>query len=76
MTYKGKYRLKGAEMSENLKPCPFCGGEPDWNMELDESNSTRFGQWWRIECMDCSALGPLEENEYLAVREWNKRYDD
>ena len=54
-------------MSEELKPCPFCGGEDV------EHLPDGFGNWlvgcvtcdYRIQCVDCT--------EEEAIRYWNTR---
>lgn len=44
-------------MDNQLKPCPFCGGEAIFNMrELDESYGARIGFW--IMCTKCHATNP------------------
>ncbi len=58
---------------EKLKPCPFCGGEPeleDWT-HVYESGTT-------IRCKDCDAHiveGVDDGNGWhdRAVRKWNRR---
>ncbi|MBR5485997.1 MAG: Lar family restriction alleviation protein [Oscillospiraceae bacterium] len=46
-----------------LKPCPFCGGQP------------RFGNFYRnwVVCPDCRMETPYYENTEDAVKMWNKR---
>ena len=43
-------------MSEELKPCPFCGSEI---LELDRnlSNINDFGWYWFVSCYDCPCRG-------------------
>jgi Lar family restriction alleviation protein len=56
-------------MSNELKPCPFCG-------------STRLGTEWdgfsrRVRCYDCIATGPVSQKDRDgAVEAWNKRRAD
>jgi Lar family restriction alleviation protein len=54
-------------MSEELKPCPFCGST---NLEddvgLDEA---------RIVCADCDCFGPTLSNMSEAVIAWNTRQE-
>lgn len=49
-------------MSEDLKPCPACGGR---------AFVYRMGRDVRVECADCSVSGP-NKNDVAAAREaWN-----
>ena len=50
----------------DLKPCPFCGGEP---RDKHESG------WSWIECGDCGAQGPVERLGHGGNHDgaWNKR---
>ncbi len=50
----------------DLKPCPFCGGEP---------KSKLSNGWMWIECRDCGAKGPAERFGHGGDHDgaWNKR---
>ena len=49
---------------EELKPCPFCGGEAHIHRH------ERFG----IECDECGmGLGWIKETEQEAIEAWNRR---
>lgn len=51
-------------MSEELKPCPFCGSNKTYpGPKFREENDHRT---WRSGCMDCPAQMPSPE-------EWNTR---
>ena len=50
-----------------LEPCPFCGSN---NVEL--VNGTHYDIAF-VECGDCTAKGPVEEDEDDAVDNWNQR---
>lgn len=53
--------------NEDLKPCPFCGGE-------DLHGQTYFdGQWHYIVCMTCCGRGGESMMREEAVAFWNKR---
>lgn len=58
------------QVSEQLKPCPFCGG--------DAGVGKGFGYWF-VNCTDCMAstnivLGDsLMPTEAEAIAAWNKR---
>jgi len=57
-------------MSEELKPCPFCGGEAE----------TGFEDWHtggHVKCTKCGAIGPVWSNDTQeAVDAWNARSPD
>lgn len=58
-------------MSEELKPCPFCGGRAEF--DSDDSD------WNWIECKSCSAsTTALQHGEYDArndlAKAWNTRH--
>ena len=48
---------------ENLKQCPFCGGQP-----IRKSLSGLY----TIECAECGAYTPLSSSEGAAVNMWNR----
>jgi Lar family restriction alleviation protein len=54
-------------MSEELKPCPFCGSTDEEVWQVDEY----------VKCNDCEAEGPwsFEQGETEAVELWNRRAD-
>lgn len=40
-------------MSEELKPCPFCGGEAKHN----EGGNSVYGRfWWSVGCSSCGVV--------------------
>lgn len=54
-------------MSEELKPCPFCGGE----------KMTDCGR--RFYCVNCRAMGPeppTQEADKESVDAWNRRANE
>lgn len=56
-------------MSEELRPCPFCGGEA----AIYEPLATSF---WFVRCSDgdtCSTCGPDRETRSAAIEAWNTR---
>ena len=72
---------------EELKPCPFCGGEPVLKFAKREFG----GRVIRVECTKCyaktygrspdlnceeTALYNIEECKRDAIRKWNKRASD
>ena len=55
-------------MSEELKKCPFCGGEADlMTDELGDSNSGT------VMCMSCFAVSNTHDNWRDAILAWNTR---
>lgn len=56
-------------MSEELKPCPFCGGEAS----IACGSVMSLSRW--IECEVCQAEGPLEESNESAIGAWNRRVE-
>jgi len=61
------------EASENLLPCPFCGGEPN---QREESGFSTTGLWCIVFCNNLKCNVDLEVGMPTlkeAVAEWNKR---
>lgn len=57
-------------MSEELKPCKECGGEPETTNLIDICN---FKSFYRAQCEDCQYfLLELSETEEEAIEAWNK----
>lgn len=64
-------------MTEQLKPCPFCGDKHPLLSKYRNSDpvGTLIGYVWRVECESCGAntcLG-IERTEEQAVSTWNCR---
>lgn len=53
-----------------LKPCPFCGGEADF--DTFESDDDVFD--FMVKCTRCFASTYYEETKEKAAAEWNERY--
>lgn len=51
-------------MSEELKPCPFCGGEAILEWEGDS---------YVISCKECNAEITFEQTRKSAIKAWNRR---
>ena len=51
---------------EQLKPCPFCGGE---------ATITLFIKQIAISCTNCSAV-VVEKTAQEAIEAWNRRADN
>lgn len=54
-------------MSDELKPCPFCGGT-----EIDTHGDDKVVGY---HCLTCDAVGPNQYITYPEPREWNTRHD-
>lgn len=65
---------------QELKPCPFCGGEPYLRTEFE---TNRFFSYWkyRIQCGSCGSVGEIftcfnfedEVTKNKAIDAWNRR---
>lgn len=53
-------------MNEELKPCPFCGGDAEF--DYTEAEDDGMG---RCECMSCG-VGYFDDRD-SAIKQWNKR---
>ena len=59
-------------MSEELKPCPFCGGEATTTKKGPIRN-----QWWEVVCVsgECDTASITGDTEKAAIAAWNTRAD-
>jgi Lar family restriction alleviation protein len=53
-------------MSEEFAQCPFC----NWTKSSVKNGDT-YAYW--VECSDCGAEGPVEDDEAEAIAAWNHR---
>lgn len=56
-------------MSQELKPCPFCG----------EKQQNVISNWFKnhlVECENCCASAPAGDTKASAIAEWNRRAHD
>lgn len=51
--------------NNQLKPCPFCGGEAKM--------FTFVGEEYYVKCICCCARTDFYDSEFYAVKFWNKR---
>lgn len=56
-------------MSEGMKPCPFCGGDPCIVGLKEEGSRTMF----IVECQKCNCQIAPFFSESRAAKEWNQR---
>ena len=60
-------------MQEELKPCPFCGGEGCVQKHVFKGYIDTFG----VVCLDCCCgTRQFYETEAEAIECWNRRADD
>lgn len=64
-------------MGNELKPCPFCGGEAEY-AHLKKRYSRLLGIYYPqyIRCQVCSATSPVKVTSESARIAWNRRCDD
>lgn len=60
--------------SEELKPCPFCGGKADPVRHAGRPAATPV--CFYIECLTCRAASGWVKNLSEAAAEWNRRAQD
>lgn len=61
-------------MGENLKPCPFCGGEGSVYQVLDYPE--KIGPRFSVICNGCGAsVTTTFQSEWTAIEAWNRRAD-
>ena len=62
-------------MTEELKPCPFCGGT---NVTMARIPTWDTRSWRYVSCRnsDCQAEGPADLRESGAIEKWNTRAVD
>jgi len=55
-------------MSDELKPCPFCGGEG-----VEVLDHRERGRPCSVECLECNASTGPQLTDGDAVAAWNRR---
>ena len=67
-------------MSEELKPCPFCGGQASLNYERIPGENKGF--WAQVICNGCYGrsggtwAGSYSAAERIEAKSWNRRAND
>lgn len=64
-------------MIEVIKPCPFCGGKP--NFYQIYSGGVNSKKVWKVMCgarVDCCAILNEWDTKEQAAEAWNSRYAD
>lgn len=56
-------------MSNELKPCPFCGGEAEYRA----AKYVRTAFKHSVVCLDCFASIPPKDSKHEAINAWNTR---
>lgn len=59
----------GVINTEEIKPCPFCGGEAETNNLMRPDINDRY---W-IECRECGIITKIFDNEQEVIEAWNRR---
>lgn len=59
-------------MSEELKPCPFCGSDNVLPSCWGEDESSEDAKW-AVECLDCEAQTGVRDSEAEAREAWQQR---
>jgi len=61
---------------DNLKPCPFCGGEAiTCKIEQDSFLLGRNIFFYAAQCDSCNVKTPLCKTEEQAIEIWNRRIE-
>ena len=64
-------------MSEELKPCPFCGSEARFVKVSDTMGSMKLTAW-KVQCSKCWC-SPYPNNthgdKHVVARQWNNRVE-
>lgn len=57
-----------------LKPCPFCGGKAELNVDPEAIADTEGRRWaYTVSCNRCCAVSGLAYLPEKAIEAWNRR---
>lgn len=62
-------RVQDSGAREQLRPCPFCGGEAIMGIACHVHEDYAF----RVECRECKIVTPFYDTEAKAIEAWNRR---
>lgn len=66
-----------AEKIDELKPCPFCGGEPDIKKHTFSVTSHCMEYTFGVKCYRCKVeTWQFFQTEGFAIEAWNRRIGD
>lgn len=57
---------------EELKRCPFCGGESELNAE---QYHPAMSACWVVRCLECFSHGAVLGSPDGAIKAWNRRVE-
>lgn len=58
-------------MTNELKPCPFCGGEAEYRA----AKYVRTAFKHSVVCLECFASIPPKDSKHEAINAWNTRVE-
>lgn len=62
-------------MSEELKPCPFCGGKAERHAVGPFMTGSEYPKWRNvIRCKNHCTRGAIKDSWRDADRDWNNRF--
>lgn len=61
--------------TQELKPCPFCGGRCDIVRGESVSDAWRHGRFWRVFCTKCQVRQLFHKTKKESIKAWNHRVD-
>lgn len=64
------------DKKNELKPCPFCGGEAKLTIVPWCFKSGSSSSGWFVKCLNCDVSQPAYMSDHDAVEAWNRRVND
>lgn len=61
-------------MPNNMKPCPFCGGEGKIKEAVVPTSGGGYVRGW-VGCPGCGVYIQWNHDPAGAVKKWNRRYE-